>query len=112
MPIREITLAAGDAQLHLDLDAGGRATRLAIGDLDVLAQPDPHSLYHWGSFVMAPWAGRIREGRFSFDGRRYRLPINFGSHAIHGTVADRPWRYVEHTRDTAVIDCRLDDRWP
>ncbi len=112
MPIREITLAAGDTRLHLDLDAGGRATGLVIGDLDVLAQPDPHSPYHWGSFVMAPWAGRIREGRFSFDGRTYRLPVNFGPHAIHGTVADRPWRYVAHTRDTAVIDCRLDDRWP
>lgn len=112
MPIREITLATGDVRLDLDLEAGGRATRLAIGDLDVLAQPDPESPYHWGSFVMAPWAGRIREGRFSLDGRSHSLPVNFGRHAIHGTVADRRWSYVEHTPDSAVLECRLDERWP
>lgn len=112
MPNREITLTAGDSRLHLDLDAGGRATRLAIGDLDVLATVDPSNPFHWGSFVMAPWAGRIREGRFSFGGETYNLPVNLGQHAIHGTVVDRPWQYVEHTENTAVLDCRLDDRWP
>lgn len=112
MPIREITLTAGEAGLQLDLDAGGRASRLTVGDLELLARPDTDSTYHWGSFVMAPWAGRIREGRFSHDGHNHELAINHGPHAIHGTVADRPWTHIDHTEDTAVMDCRLDDRWP
>ena len=112
MPIREITLAKGEAELHLDLDAGGRATRLSIGDLEVLASVDPASPFHWGSFVMAPWAGRIRDGQFTVDGQAHRLDVNWPPHAIHGTVADRPWWCVEHTDTEAVIDCPLDDRWP
>jgi aldose 1-epimerase len=112
MRIREITLTKGDAHLHLDLDSGGRATRLGIGDLDVLARPDTASPFHWGSFVMAPWAGRIRDGRFSVDGQPHQLAVNWPPHAIHGTVADRPWWCVEHTETEAVIDCPLDDRWP
>jgi galactose mutarotase-like enzyme len=46
----------------------------------------------WGSYPFAPFAGRIREGRFRFDGRDVSLPINLAPHAIHGTVFQRPWQ--------------------
>jgi aldose 1-epimerase len=109
---REITLSHGGTMLHLDLEHGGRASSVEIGDLSLLAHVDPDSPFHWGSFVMAPWAGRIRRGRFTVDGREYVLPINWDPHAIHGTVLDRPWRLVEATDASAVLECPLDDRWP
>jgi aldose 1-epimerase len=40
---------------------------------------------------MAPWAGRVRNGRFRFAGREHELAVNLPPHAIHGTVFDRPW---------------------
>ena len=43
---------------------------------------------------MAPFAGRIRRGRFAFRGRDYELPLNMAPHAIHGVVFDRPWDVV------------------
>lgn len=109
---RELTLRSGDAVVHLDLDAGGRVTHFSVGDVELLAQIDLGSPYHWGSFVMAPWAGRIRNGRFDFNGLVHHLPVNWGPHAIHGTVADRPWWVADADADSAVIDCPLDDRWP
>jgi len=109
---REITIRSGDAVMHLDLDAGGRVTQFSVGDVELLAHEDPTGPFHWGSFVMAPWAGRIRNGRFTHDGQEHHLPINWGPHAIHGTVADRPWWVADADGDSAVIDCPLDDRWP
>jgi aldose 1-epimerase len=110
---RDITLRSGDVRLLIDLDAGGRCEQLTIGDLDVLGDGDRGgSQFHWGSFVMAPWAGRIRHGRFSFDGQQHQLPVNWATHAIHGTVVDRPWWVAEATSDSVVLDCPLDDRWP
>lgn len=109
---RELILRRGAAALHLDVEAGGRVTQLDLADLSVLAHVDRDSPVHWGCFVMAPWAGRIRDGRFGFDGRPYQLPLNWGPHAIHGTVLDRPWQLTEATADSAVLDCPLDDRWP
>ena len=99
---RPVILRSGDATVTLFPSLGGR-----IGQIDVDGQPllvdvpdldsgDAHPM-QWGSFAMAPWAGRIRRGRFAFDGRDHRLPINHrdgpGSdraHAIHGLVFDRP----------------------
>ena len=63
----------------------------------------------WGSYPMAPFAGRIRHGRFSFRGpRRTSCRSGMPPHAIHGVVWDRPWRVDDAT--TLSID--LDDRWP
>jgi galactose mutarotase-like enzyme len=57
---------------------------------------------------MAPFAGRIRHGRFAFRGREVRLPTNLPPHAIHGTVFDRPWSVTGS--DTMAID--LGPAWP
>jgi aldose 1-epimerase len=90
-----ITLEAGPARAVVAPEAGGRIARLSVHGLDLLvtetqaaevlhAPPGP---FGWGLFPMAPWAGRIRRGRFTFGGGTYQLPINFPPHAIHGTLA-------------------------
>ena len=57
---------------------------------------------------MAPWAGRIRRGRFAFAGREHQLPLGMPPHAIHGVAYDRPWRVVGSDQ----IEIDLDGRWP
>lgn len=46
--------------------------------------------------ILFPFPNRIRRGRFTWDGKDYELPVSdpFGN-AIHGFVADRPWRVVD-----------------
>lgn len=110
-------LVAGDAVLELDPERGGTFARLAVGGLDLLLTPDDDpGGTHWGSFVMAPWAGRTRQGRFTFDGVERTLPITAAPHAIHGTVRDRSWQVVDAGTDHATLaidlDVGLDDRWP
>ena len=96
-----VILRSGDATVTLYPSAGGR-----IGQIEFAGQPllvdvpdldsgEAHPML-WGSFPMAPWVGRIRQGRFSFDGRDHRLPVNHRdgpgpdrSHAIHGLVFER-----------------------
>lgn len=83
---------AGPATLTLDPDAGGRLASLTVGGCELLvtrhARATPMT---WGCFPMAPWAGRVRHGRFTFDGTEYRLPLGMPPHAIHGTTYLRPW---------------------
>jgi len=42
-----------------------------------------------GWHPIAPWAGRLRQGRRHLDGRTHPLPIDAEPHAIHGTVYRR-----------------------
>lgn len=106
-----LTLAAGAARLDLDPSAGGRVVRLSLDGVDVLRTPEA-SAEHFGLFPMAPWAGRVRHGRFSFDGVEHQLPITMGPHAIHGTVRDRMWAVTARTDGAVTITCDLGPDWP
>jgi aldose 1-epimerase len=51
--------------------------------------------------ILFPFPNRIRDGRFTWDGKDYQLPKNDHDHinAIHGFAFDRPWRIVERGAD-------------
>ena len=61
---------------------------------------------------MAPWAGRVRQGQFRFDGNTHQLPLRLPPHAIHGTVLDRPWRVESTSSTTAQLTTALGPDWP
>jgi aldose 1-epimerase len=57
------------------------------------------------SFPLVPYANRIADGRFAFDGADYQLPLNFGDHphSIHGFGWQTSWTASE----TGVASARL-----
>lgn len=68
--------------------------------------------HSYGAFPMAPWAGRVRNGRFTFDDHEHQLPVNRAPHAIHGTVRDQPWTVDHESPDAAQWSTTLADPWP
>jgi len=108
-----LKLTAADASLVIDPDNGGRVVSLTVDGLRLLRTPDDDpGGGHWGSFVMAPWPGRTRRGRFTFDGVAHQLEINSGDHSIHGTVRARPWK-VDHADQRQVrMGCDFGPAWP
>jgi aldose 1-epimerase len=106
-PSASLVLEAGDVRATIRPDQGGRVSSLVIGGPEVIVTGDPDPM-RWGCYPMAPFAGRIRHGRFAFAGVEHALPLGMPPHAIHGVVWDRPWRV--DGPETLSID--LDDRWP
>lgn len=105
-------LTAGDARAVVDDEAGGRITSLRIAGRELLAVSGTSVVEH-GSFVMAPWAGRIRDGILHLGGQTYRLPTDrTHPHAGHGLVMDRPWHVLQADPDCVRLRCDLDARWP
>lgn len=96
-----IELQADGAAATVVPRCGGRVGSLRVHDRELLVTADDPATAHpmtWGSFPMAPWVGRIRRGRFTFDGSTHVLEANLAPHAIHGTTFDRPWT-VTHRSD-------------
>jgi aldose 1-epimerase len=97
---------------------GGRVAQITADGVDLLVGrgegPEPSSPLAWGSYPMVPWAGRIRRGRFSFDGVEHSLPVNFGDHAIHGVGFLAAWSVTRHDPDRVELELTLptDVRWP
>lgn len=104
---------ADPARVVVDPQMGGRIAALWVAGLDLLVgrpggpNVDPLA---WGLYPMAPWAGRVRAGRFRFAGGEHVLPLRLPPHAIHGTVLDRAWRREGSGR--YAIDLGPDWPWP
>lgn len=107
-----LELAAGEARATVEAGAGGRLTSLVIGGLELLRTGDGTNPMREGCFPMAPWAGRVRRGRFRHQGTEWRLPIDLPPHAIHGTVYARPWVVDEAGDDAVAMRTDLGATWP
>ncbi|WP_426803909.1 aldose epimerase [Stenotrophomonas sp. SrG] len=109
-------LRAGELEVALAPEAGGRIARIRHEGVEWLVdeQEGGAAAIAWGCYPMVPWAGRIRHGRFNFDGRAYALPTNFGGHAIHGVGFALPWQIDSIEADSATLSLELpeDDHWP
>lgn len=109
-------LKSGKLEVALAPEAGGRIAQIRYDGMDWLVSEEEGSAaaIAWGCYPMVPWAGRIRHGRFDFDGKPHVLPINFGGHAIHGVGFTRPWQMDSLEADTATLSLKLpeDAYWP
>ncbi|NMO01809.1 aldose 1-epimerase [Gordonia sp. TBRC 11910] len=101
-----LTIASGATAVTVR-PSTGRITSLRIADVEHLHQGE-----RFGSFPMAPWCGRLRDGVLDFAGERYEFPRNDAPHAIHGTVRDHPWDIVERTDGSLTLTQDLQPRWP
>ncbi|MFF8957974.1 aldose 1-epimerase [Streptomyces sp. NPDC014894] len=102
-----VRLAASDVELTVDPRHGCRIGSLTVGGVELLRQGE-----RYGSFPMAPWCGRVENGRFRNGAETRQLPLNAAPHAIHGTVRDIPWRTARTGPAEAAFTCDLAEPWP
>lgn len=111
-----LTIRAGDIAVEVEPVHGGRIGQITIAGTPLLvARSDEFAgPLAWGAYPMVPWAGRIRDGRFDFRGRHYRLPRNHGGHAMHGVGYVSEWEVVDVDASSVRLTLQMpcDHRWP
>ncbi len=122
-PVSGILLRDGPITVGIAPDCGGALTRFDVnlegGVIDVLrprvAQP-PGTRCSLGAscFPLVPYGGRLREGRFDFDGRRFQYPLNAlpERHSSHGDGWARPWILTHLDRRGAMMSLEADPSAP
>ncbi len=70
-------LEAPGVQMTILPEHGGRVSSLLVDGWELMV-PSGRDIFHWGSFVLAPWTGRLRDGKLTFGGREYRFERNAG----------------------------------
>jgi aldose 1-epimerase len=70
----------------------------------------PGRASRWGNPILFPFPNRVRDARYSWEGKTYQLPVNTpeGNH-IHGFVRDLPWLVDEAAglQDSATLRCSI-----
>jgi aldose 1-epimerase len=112
-----VRLSSGTNSVTIDLEQGGRISSLVLlGRERMIGSPCSDEIepaLAWGSFLMAPFVGRVKNGLVEWRGRTAQLRRNHGDHAIHGTVFNERFDVIEQSAGHVVIACELDRaRWP
>ena len=94
-------------RVRFDPTAGGRVSSVEVQGWELLVR-EGADLYHWGNFVIAPWAGRLRHGLLRFEGAEHRFPTNGPPHALHGLVTPLEWREAR----PGTLTVELGRPWP
>jgi aldose 1-epimerase len=112
---RVLKLDAGDVSTSIDDARGGRLASLRIGGRELLVGPSgpDDSSITWGCYLMAPWPGRLADGRLRWGDGTIQLRRTHGRHAIHGLVSGVPWTVDAVDAASAELSVSLDrDGWP
>lgn len=118
----EVGVSLGGNCLSWQVPHQGRMLELLWSDPATMAT---HPARH-GMPILFPFPNRIRDGRFSWQGRHYQLLCNDprGANAIHGFVLNQPWRvaavsegtetgsFVTLTCDSGSLPAEVQSLWP
>jgi aldose 1-epimerase len=112
----QFEIARGDQRATV-VQVGGGIREYAVGDRPVL---DPYPVQDMcdgaHGMPLIPWPNRLRDGRYSFEGQEYQLPLTEpeAGNAIHGLLRWRNWQQLERGEDRVVLGIRLHPMqgWP
>ncbi len=100
-----MTLGAGVHSLFVP-DKNGNLDDVVLGfdNVEDYVNPD----YGYQGLSVGRWANRIRDGKFTFEGKEYTAPQNQGTWTLHGggRFSFTPWS-VDETGDSFVVFSRF-----
>ena len=101
----QFEISHGDQRATV-VEVGGGIREYEVGGRAVL-DPYPAGEMCDGAHgtPLIPWPNRLADGRYSFDGVEYQVPLTEPEkdNAIHGFMMWRPWQAVEHGSDRVVV---------
>ncbi len=109
--VEPITLVAGPIETTIEPDFGARISSFRVNDTEFLTPQKEHPL-EWGMYPMVPYAGRVRNAQFTFNGITHDLVADAEPHAIHGTTYARAWRISDRTKSSLTMTIGLGANWP
>lgn len=118
---RMIDLRNGAISARLAPASGGRIASLAHevhGEILVPMDQASFEPEFWpkaGAYPLIPFHNRVRDGRFSWKGAHYQLPLHPSEpHALHGFGSRRAWtaKDVQESSATLELQHEADTYWP
>ena len=71
--------------------------------------PEGGPIPDYRGIIAAPWPNRVADGKYTFRGSDYRLPMNEVERdcALHGLAFPLDWTLKEHTESAVVLACSV-----
>lgn len=97
-----------DSLAEID-QVGSYVMKLFIDGTEILKQSNDGKETHGGAAVLIPFANRVRDHTYRFEGKTYQLPVDSGNHSIHGLVRHVKWDVLQKEDDSVELGYVLTD---
>jgi aldose 1-epimerase len=107
VPSGQQWLLRHDSRQATVVEVGGGLREYLVGGEPVLDGYPVGAMCSAGrGCTLAPWPNRLRDGRYTFDGRTQQLALSepANHNAIHGLVRWLPWTLLEQAEDRVVVE--------
>ena len=101
-----ITLKSGTSQARIE-SLGAYLSELRLGTFEILKKSIDGVQTHGGCAVLIPFANRIRNATYVWEGKEYQMEKNDGDNAIHGLCRNVDWSVEEINESSVTLSCIL-----
>lgn len=105
----EFRLVSGDYSASV-VQRGGALRQLTFQGRDLVVPFDTEApIPDYRGIIAAPWPNRIADGKYTFDGVDYQLPVNEVERdcALHGLAFPLDWTLEARTESSLVLGCTI-----
>ncbi len=99
-------LAEGRSSVEI-MEKGAYVKSLVLNGLEILMQSEDGVQTHGGMAIMLPYAGRVRNAMYVWEGKQYHLPKNNGEHSIHGLTRELNWVSEKQGENKGIFTINL-----
>jgi aldose 1-epimerase len=102
---REYLIKSGDYSAVVTARAAALRKLTYRGRDLVVPSPEGGPIPDYRGIIAAPWPNRIADGRYTFDGAEYQVPVNEPERgcALHGLAFPREWSLVSVDSDSVAL---------
>ncbi len=103
-----IKITCKDSYAEFD-SRGAYLKSLVLNGKKIIKESNDKISTHGGAAVLMPFANRIRNAEYSYNGKHYNLPENDGNNSIHGLVRDIQFDYILNEKSvkfTTTLDSK------
>ena len=101
-------ISSGDSYATIDV-TGSYMRRLTLDGRVIIKETDDLHPTHGGMAILAPYANRIKDGKYTFQGKNYHFVTNAEGNSIHGFARRSMFKIVRKTRAKIAVHSLLSD---
>jgi len=104
--MRSILLKSGTSYARIE-SLGAYLSELRLGTFEILKKSNDGVQTHGGCAVLIPFANRIRNATYVWEGKEYHMEKNDGDNAIHGLCRNIDWNVEGVSESSTTLSCIL-----
>ena len=90
-------------------ERGAYVSRMFLRGIRIFKESHDMVDTHGGMAILAPFANRIRNGEYTYDGKKYSLPKNNEGNAIHGFAKSKDFSIVNQVESAITLESVISD---